>query len=109
MNAVKTLCALGLALLPLVADAELLPHQSGEVRYLCGGVAQAEQEAMRAAERDHDLLLTFATATGQYLADVLVDISDDRGGPLLSARCDGPMMLVDLPKAGRRRALTPAA
>lgn len=102
MTNMKTmLLAVALALTPLAAAAQLAPEQSGDVRYLCGGVAASEQQEMRAAARNYDLMLTFAVTTGQYLADVDVEIANRRGESLLSVRCDGPMMLVDLPAAGR--------
>jgi predicted secreted Zn-dependent protease len=71
------------------------------VNYICGGVAQDEQQSMKAQAPQHDLMLTFAISTGAYLADVDVQIKDRNGATVLSARCDGPMMLVDLPANGR--------
>lgn len=68
--------------------------------YVCGGIGQPEAEAMKAQAAGHDLMLTFATATGAYLADVQVSIADARGRVVLSGVCDGPIMLVDLPSAG---------
>lgn len=71
--------------------------------YECGGASQPESEAMRARAGRHDLVLTFAETTGALLAEVEVEIRDGRGTVVLSARCDGPIMLVDLPRAGRWR------
>lgn len=71
--------------------------------FVCGGIGQPESEAMKAQARDHDLMLTFAEASGAYLADVNVQISDRRGHVVLSGTCDGPIMLVDLPSAGSWR------
>jgi hypothetical protein len=71
--------------------------------FACGGVAQDEQEAMKAQARQHDLMLTFAVSSGAYLADVDVEIRDSRGAVVLSAKCEGPIMLVDLPGAGTWR------
>ena len=68
------------------------------VRYLCGGVGEREQAAMQ-RHSEYDLKLTFAARTGQYLADVDVDILQGRRN-VLSANCDGPIMLVDLPHPG---------
>jgi hypothetical protein len=45
-------------------------------------------------------MLTFATSSGAYLADVAVRIADGRGAAVLEATCGGPIMLVDLPAAG---------
>lgn len=96
-----TMTVAALALAPLLAAAQLTPQQAGEVSYVCGGVGQSEQQEMKAAARRYDMMLTFAVSTGQYLADVDVEIRNRRGEVVLSARCDGPLMLVDLPAAGR--------
>lgn len=65
----------------------------------CGGVGQDDQERIKAAAAKHGLLLTFASASGAYLADVDVRIS--RGNAVIvEARCPGPLMLVDLKPAG---------
>jgi hypothetical protein len=71
--------------------------------YICGGIGQPEAEAIKAQAAGHDLMLTFATATGAYLADVQVSIADARGHVVLDGVCDGPIMLVDLPSAGTWR------
>ena len=71
--------------------------------FVCGGVAQDEQQAIKAQARQHDLMLTFAISTGAYLADVDVQIRDSRGATVLDVRCDGPIMLVDLPSDGTFR------
>jgi hypothetical protein len=73
------------------------------VTYLCGGVGKEEASYMKQHGRDHDLLLTFATRKGEYLADVNVAIEDARGQPVLNTTCDGPLMAVDLPKSGTYR------
>lgn len=68
--------------------------------FICGGVGEPEAQAMKARAPGHDLMLTFAETKGAYLADVGVKISDRRGHVVLSATCDGPIMLVDLPSSG---------
>lgn len=85
-----------LAALPAVLPA----FAQAQAPFVCGGVAQDGQQAMEARAPGHDVMLTFAAAGGAYLADVDVQIRDARGGIVLQARCDGPMMLVDLPRAG---------
>jgi hypothetical protein len=92
-----------LALTPALAMADLLPRQAGAVSYVCGGVGQAEQQEIKAAAPRYDMMLTFAVSNGSYLADVDVEIKDRRGAVVLSARCDGPLMLVDLPANGTYR------
>ena len=80
-----------------------LPRANTENRitYVCGGIGKDEADKMKQAAHDYDLMLTFATKKGAYLSDAQVVIDDTRGHPLLSTTCDGPIMLVDLPKVGR--------
>lgn len=93
------------------AQQDSAPAQAGElppaktengVTYVCGGIGQAEAEQMKRAASGYDMMLTFAERNGSYLADVDVDIASGKGkgASLLSAHCDGPIMLIDLPKAG---------
>jgi hypothetical protein len=65
----------------------------------CGGVGQDDQDRIKAAAAKHGLLLTFASASGAYLADV--DVRITRGDAVVvQGRCAGPLMLVDLKPAG---------
>ncbi|MBB3180187.1 carboxypeptidase-like regulatory domain-containing protein [Variovorax sp. Sphag1AA] len=98
-----TVCACALA--PWMVQAQtpvLAPSMKtlGAARYVCGGVGSEESDAMRAAMKDHPLSLLFARASGAYLADVQVTVTDAQGSTALSMRADGPVCLVDLP-AGR--------
>jgi hypothetical protein len=79
---------------------QLEPKSENGFTYLCGGVGQEEAAQMKQAARDYDLMLTFATRSGAYLADVNVDIKDARGQAELQTTCDGPIMLVDVPRSG---------
>jgi hypothetical protein len=82
-----------------------LPQEQtqNDVAYLCGGVGQEEASYMKQQARNYDLALTFATRTGAYLADVDVNIKNAKGDDVLQAKCDGPMLLVNLPKSGTYR------
>ena len=74
--------------------------QAQAAAFQCGGVGTDDQQRMKAEASKHGLLLTFATTSGAYLADVDVQIS--RGGqPVLQGRCTGPLMLVDLAPPGQ--------
>lgn len=76
---------------------------AGSPSHLCGGIAVDDQQRMKAASTQHDLMLTFATTSGAYLADVAVQIRDARGSSLVDVVCDGPIMLVDVPAPGPYR------
>lgn len=91
------------------STAELKPVVQGDVTYLCGGVGEDEEAFMKQEAKGYDLMLTFAARNGAYLADVNVDIADAKGNSVLQATCDGPIMLVDLPRSGSYRVNADAA
>lgn len=80
--------------------ARLKPVTQDDVTYLCGGVGEEESTYMKQEARGYDLMLTFATRSGAYLADVDVDIKDAKGESVLQLACDSPILLVDLPRGG---------
>lgn len=95
MRLLSSLClALALTGAGLPASAQI---------HVCGGIGVGEQQRMKAEAASHDLMLTFATTSGAYLADVGVQIRDNRGKALVDVNCDGPIMLVDLPGPGTYR------
>jgi hypothetical protein len=82
---------------------QLEPRTENGITYLCGGVGDAEADAMKRAARDYDLMVTFSAINGAYLADVDVDIGDARGRSVLQAKCDAPIMLVSFEQGGNYR------
>lgn len=82
------------------APASSGPHAGPQASFVCGGVGVDEQQSMKSAAGRHDLMLTFAVSNGAYLADVDVEIKGPNGAVVLSAKCSGPIMLVDLPAGG---------
>jgi hypothetical protein len=90
--------ALGLAGVAFAQDA-LPPVQTfGSVSYVTGGIGLDESAAIKAAEKDFALSLTFAATTrGEYLSGVKVSIKDKAGKTVLEAVSDGPMLLARLP------------
>ncbi len=85
------------------------PVTRNDVTYVCGGVGDEEQRYMKEQAKAYDMMLTFATKKGTYVADVDVDIKDAKGNDVLQANCDGPMMLIDLPRGGAYRVRAEAA
>jgi hypothetical protein len=69
--------------------------QAGAPGFRCGGVGDEDQRRIKAEASRHDLLVTFATAGGAYLADVDVEITSG-GKVVLQGRCNGPLMLADV-------------
>lgn len=92
---------------PLVE--RLNPVTQDDVTYLCGGVGQEEAQYMKEEAKGYDLMLTFATRSGAYLADVDIDIKDAKGNTVLQTACDSPILLVDLPRSGTYRVRAEAA
>jgi hypothetical protein len=74
--------------------------REGGFTYVCGGVGEQEAARMKNMAGDYDMMLTFATRKGAYLADVNVDIKESKGRAELQAMCGGPIMLVDVPHTG---------
>lgn len=66
-------------------------------RYLSGGVGQTEAEEIRQLAAGYSLNVLFATAQGQYLSGVEVQLKKANGEELLSTETEGPQLLVDLP------------
>ena len=85
---------------PAIADdMDSMPEaktQNG-ITYLSGGIGKDQSEAMKAAAKDYTLMLTCAIRpTGQYMADVKVNITDKSGSSVLETVTDGPFLLVQL-------------
>lgn len=83
--------------------ARLEKQTENDVKYVCGGIGTEEVAGLKDAASNYDLMMTFAASTGAFIADVDVEIADARGRPVLNVTCDGPIMLVDLPRDGRYR------
>lgn len=88
---------------PASPAERLKPVMRNDITYLCGGVGEEEAAYMKSEASSYDLMLTFAARDGAYLADVNVEIADAGGKTVLQARCESPLMLVDLPRAGSYR------
>jgi len=77
--------------------ATLEPRTAGQVTYLCGGIGQDEQQAIRAQSRNFDRGLLFTQGPrGSYLAGVDVRLSRN-GEEIASFKADGPRCLIKGP------------
>jgi hypothetical protein len=90
------LAALAATSLALLAAA---PARADTI-HQCSGVGLEEREA--AEQVPHNLRLVFAQADGHYLGGVETRLSDMAGAEILTVRCPGPWVLLNLP-AGRYR------
>ena len=77
----------------------LTPQTAGKISYICGGVAEDEQQALNAEARNYNLSLLFTQGPrGEYLADVDIQITQ-HGKEVASFRADGPRCLIKAPPA----------
>ena len=90
--------SLGLVGVVLAAHPDALEVQTQNgIDYVAGGIGKDQAEAMKVAVQDYDLMLTFATDGGKYLADIDVQIEDMNGNTLLNTVSKGPLFLANLP------------
>jgi hypothetical protein len=85
---------------PPAPASDLSPKTENGVTTLCGGIGSDEAEWMKREARGYDLMLTFASRDGAYLANVNVGIADAQGKAVLKTNCDAPILLVNLPDPG---------
>ncbi len=84
------------------ADEGTLPAErsQGSVTYVTGGIGKDESDAMKQAASRYSLVIEMSSPAGpraEYVADVKIDIRDQRGATVLSTTSDGPMLLANLP------------
>ncbi|AIY42086.1 putative exported protein [Collimonas arenae] len=79
------------------------PQSQNGFTYVCGGVGLDESTSMKRMAKKYDLMSTFSTRNGSYLADINVNISSGDGKATLQTTCDGPILLVKFPHAGTYR------
>ena len=89
-----------------LASAQSAPAAHADptaAKFTCGGVGQAEQDQFKHDAASHAALVTFATPGGAYVAGVDVKVSSGDGKVLAQGRCEGPLMLLDVPGSGHYR------
>ncbi|WP_223851593.1 hypothetical protein [Cupriavidus pauculus] len=85
--------------LPVAAQADLTTATSGPFTYVCGGVAQDEQQQLRSEASHYDMGLLFTKGSnGEYLADVNVKLLRN-GKQVAEFTSDGPRCLIKGPRA----------
>ena len=85
----------------LAAESALPPERSqGSVTYVSGGIGKDESDAMKQAASRYSLAIEMASPASpraEYVADVKIDIRDQRGATVLNTISDGPILLANLP------------
>lgn len=86
----------GLGWLP---PGDLIRIQENQgVRYASGGIGESERDELNALSNQFNLRLLFAMqGSGNYLADVQVNIMDESGKTVLNAESRGPWFFAQLP------------
>jgi hypothetical protein len=75
-------------------------HQ-GQVDFVSGGASGEDRDALKSMQNNFNLRLMFAaTKSGEYLADVGVNLVDARGNTVLDTVSEGPLFYAHVP-AGR--------
>lgn len=78
-------------------------QESQGVRYASGGVGEGERAELNALSNQFNLRLLFAIqGSGDYLADVQVNIMGEDGRTALSAQSQGPWFFTQLPPGAYR-------
>jgi hypothetical protein len=95
------LAAALLAGVALADDSTLPPEQqSGEIRYLSGGIGENQSQAIKAAAGQYALWLSFIARVdgkdGYSVPEQLTILKAD-GAPVLDLKPDGPFLLIELP------------
>jgi hypothetical protein len=98
--------ALGVLLIFLLPGQSVFGNETGHVvtgqtqqgyRFMSGGVGTDERDQMMQQANQYNLALTFAAPSGDYLSDVNVVISDQRGNEILNTTSSGPLFYAELP------------
>ena len=81
----------------LAQSSGLVTRSQNGVLYVSGGIAADQQQALRALRSEFDLQLTFAAkGSGEFLADVQVNIDSGSGIHFVDATSQGPIFLAKL-------------
>ncbi|MGN6578581.1 MAG: carboxypeptidase-like regulatory domain-containing protein [Bordetella sp.] len=108
-SAARIVVAAALAVSAVAAVSQPLPERRhvGVVTYVSGGIGSDEAQYMQSIRQDFNLRLLFANKTsGQYVANVRVDIGSTSGAALASLVSDGPFFYARLPEGAYRVRVT---
>ena len=67
------------------------------ISYLSGGVSENERHTLRQMTHDDNVQLIFAAKDRDYLSDVTVRITDEKGHEVLNTIAQGPWLFTKLP------------
>lgn len=67
------------------------------ISYISGGVGEGERQALRQITKEDNLQLIFAAKNRDYISDVTVQITNDKGHEVLHTVAKGPWLFTKLP------------
>jgi hypothetical protein len=85
-----------LLVLVVVAFIALSPASRADVPYLSGGIGVDERQKLLDKEKDYNLKIITAEASGDYVGDVRVVIELAGKGRVLETTMEGPILLARL-------------
>lgn len=96
--AAATLLAASLLAAPVASarSEEVIIAPSG-VTFVSGGAGEEAVDRLRAMESDFNLKMVFALKSGEYAADVKVQVIDPSNKVVLDTLTEGPWLLAKLP------------
>lgn len=95
---VRWAVAWSLAFAATAAPALQVGQTPQGVNFVCGGVSHEELRLLHARREAYSLwVITAASKSGSYLADVLLTIRDGERRIVFNRRLDGPWLMIDLP------------
>ncbi len=69
----------------------------GDVAHVSGGIGIAEQQALKAREKEFNLKLVFTLVEGNYVSDVRITVRDAKGRTMIEHTAGGPFFMARLP------------
>lgn len=74
----------------------------GTVSYVSGGIGDESREHLQSIAASFNLKLVLAATSGEFLADIQVQIFGKDGKPLVQAVSEGPIFMAKLPPGSYR-------
>lgn len=81
-------------------------QESGNVRWVTGGVGQQERQQIQTMAKDFNLSLLFSSTEGHFFGSTKVLITDSASNTVMDSQAKGPYFFVDLPKGDYQVAAT---
>jgi hypothetical protein len=81
---------------PASGKSEEVVRAPSGVMYVTGGVSSEAVDLLKSMEKDFNLKLVFANASGAFLSDVKVTIADASGHVVLDVTSEGPLLMAKL-------------